>query len=309
MADRIVQFGGKAHTFPGDATDDEIAEALQSSGTTLPSDEQIQDFVRPQAQAGGHPLAQIGQGIEDATARWAVNAHDLHAKAASMLPQSLQGIASPPPLPDGLTSDALKQQLTAQTPLQAVGQTAPSLALAAAVPGAGGLAGVGLNAATSAGITALDTGNPMAALEAGGGSAVLGGAGAALSKLSAPAKWGLVNTLAKAVKMGGLGALAGAFAGRNGGPQEMVMNAAIGALITRTSGDKAVESQLKRAVKSDSDASISRLLWRLLPPAVAHGLGAGEPSYDTTDKLMNADSPAALADIAKRRQQAQSVLR
>ena len=307
MADRIVQFEGKAHHFPGDASDDEILQALKALHAPVShlTDEQIQANVHQPSgtleNALGNALtmgvgnlfganADIGRGAMDASARMVNNAGKLTGA------QSPQDAAQ------------INAQLNPQNTAETIGQVIPSAALAAAVPGSTGLAGAGLDALASGGITALDTGDPTKALEAGAGGAVLGSAGRALGKLTPSIKWGLVNSALKAMKMGGLGAIAGAYAGHGGGIGESLKDAALGALIQKSLGGASPTAQAKlaQAVNSGSTSTAAKMLWRLLPPAVAH-TGA-EQSYEDARNSMAPTDTASLAALAKRRLEAQSVI-
>jgi hypothetical protein len=72
-------------------------------------------------------------------------------------------------------------------------------------------------------------------------------------------------------------------------------------------GEKAAQKLITQAQRAGAVAT-ARKLWKFFPPAVA-GVGGSEHSYNMVEKLVIADSPKAIADIARKRQQAESVLR
>ena len=278
---------------------------MVDKGPTLPTNEQIQQDVEtaPSQQSGGMETAigtaltgglggifpkiaqQLGRGTEDASARMVLNATSGNRPAED--------------------TAAMNAQLNPETMAEQVGQFVPSAALAAT----GGPIATGLG-------VAADTGSLKTGLAAGA-TAGLGEIASLLTKgvnFTPAVKWAATQTLVKLLKQGGLGALSGAIGGSQGGVSGSAKGAAMGAvteLALRQLGinpNPATTSRISAAIKNGADASAARLIWNLLPAAVAHGMNTAA-DYDSTDRTMIADSPDALAQIVKKRRDAMQVLR
>lgn len=271
---------------------------MVDKGPELPSNEAIQRDVetQPSQQSGvletaiGTALTggvggmfpqiaqQLGRGAEDASARMVMNATSGERPAEQ--------------------TQAINAQLQPETAAEQIGQFAPSAAL--------GMAGGPVTAGLA---TAADTGSAKQGLVAGA-TAGLGNVAAALSKgvnFTPAVKWAATQALVKALKMGGLGALVG---GYEGGTRGAVTGAATQIVLQQLgiNADPAKVKQVNKALAKGSEAGAARLIWGLLPPAVAHGMNTSA-DYDSTDRTMQADSPAAIAAIAKKRRDAMQVLR
>jgi hypothetical protein len=277
----------------------------------LPSDEAIENLVRgPQS---GHPLARFGEGVQQQLGKFALGARQSIDKAIANVGQPrpsgsigsmLEGVGLLPS-PQDVEYDPgeyaqVRDQHSPRGMVEGAGQLGPSLASALAL--GGGAAGTGTTLGTGL-ATELESGSPEQGAIAGLTSAIMGPLTAKGIQYTAGVKFAHIQGILRAAKMA-----AGAAAGASlGGPA----GGALGAVLTSMGATARSTKKLYDYIKNDQINNASRMLWKLLPPAAGR-LGADtttEPSYDTTEKLMNADSPKALADIARKRQQAENVLR
>jgi hypothetical protein len=179
----------------------------------------------------------------------------------------------------------INAQLQPQGVTESVGQFVPGAMLAGAAPG---VLGAGL-------ATAAETGSAKAGLAGAATAGVLGPVVGKVAALSTPAlKWAYVKATSKLLS----GNIAGAM--RSGGLQ------AFQDLASRIGED--AMAKLARQARAKTTDQIARQLWKMLPSTVAHATGT-EASYDSTDRSLSADTPAAIAEIAKKRRDAMQVLR
>lgn len=317
---RTIQFGGKSHSFPDDATDDEIASVLEESEATgsapppptdlskLPSDEAIQNLVNP---APTSTLGQIGAGVQNHLGKWALGARQMvdqgiHTASEATTPGSLgkilQGIGVVPP-PGSTEYDPgeyaqIRKQLDSRTPTEAVAQGATGIAGALAMAGPVGTTALGTGL-----MSGLESGDAEEGAKAGLLTAIAGPLMAKGVQYTAAIKFKHIQSILRAAKMATGGALGASIGGPAGG--------AIGAVLGSLGASARSSRKLYNYITNDQINKASRLLWSLLPPAISSATADSttQPSYDTTEKLMNADSPKALDDLARRRRQAQTVLK
>jgi hypothetical protein len=277
----------------------------------LPTDEQIQSFVEPPAPT--HPLAQLGAGVQNQFAKWALGARQ-------GLDQAIANNGEPRPSgsigsmlesvgllrkPQDVQYDPgdyaqIRKQLEPRSTLESVGQLGTSVAGAAALGGGAGGVTLGTGLATE-----LETGDPKLGAKVALGSAVLGPVTAKLGQYGAGLKWSQAKMLAKALKIGA-GFVGGEMAG--GGYKSGIGGAMLAAILP------GVPSSSKRKiydyVRNDQINEAARLLWKYLPPLVGHAAADTEtvPGPDTpgfTDQVSTTDMLAE----AKRRKAANAVLR
>jgi hypothetical protein len=297
-------------TPPTDADLDEIFKSLPAALDKPIGGEQAMlhpDTSRSEPGAG-HPYAQLGRGVQDASAKLLLGARQLF------------GMESPE------EANAIRAQLQPQTNLETAGQIAPTAALAAAVPGGPGLAGLATDAAVGGGLSALESGDPV---DAGTGALITGamsGATRGLSKflpgsidrnidkiaLDPEQRALLAKQLMERTKAAGTG-LGTALGYKAGG----TMGAGIGATVGGTAGTaigdpvskllssgtfNSLSARAKMKVydvlRSGDSQKILTTLWRLLP-------GQRSESSGSTDSITAADMLAE----AKRRKAANAVLR
>lgn len=308
----VIAPDGRKVTLEGDTqpTDADFDEAIASLPRKTPDIGGEQAMLHPDTSrsepGAGHPYAQLGRGIEDASAKMLLGARQIF------------GMEQPD------EASAIRAQLKPQSTLETVGQTAPGAALAAAIPGAQGLAGVGLDAAVGGGLSALESGNPAdaatGALMSGGLSAATRGFARMLPRSAdknidrIAMDPGARDTLAKSLldKFKGLGVAAGTVVGgKAAGAMGMGVGSAVGGAAGAAMGDPvsrllssgkfnslSARAKLKvyDALRSGGEDAL-RTLWRLLPEERQQSLGPSTPT--TADMLAE----------AKRRKAANAVLR
>ena len=316
---RVTSPEGKTIKLTGDSppTEQELEEVFKSQAniptptdlSKLPSDKAVQNLVRgPEAT---HPLARLGEGVQQQLSTFALGARQSVDQAianggkpreSGTIGSMLESAGLLPPAQDVQYDPGeyaqIRKQLEPRGGLESTGQMATTLGTAYAL--GGGAVGTGTTLGTGL-ATELESGDPVKGAQAGLLSAVMGPLTAKATQYTAGLKFKHVQGILRAARIA-VGAAIG---------QKMGGHGVLGAVLGSMGASPTSTKKLYDYIKNDQINEASRLLWKLLPPAIAH-LGADtttEPSYDTTEKVMNADSPAALADIAKRRQQAQSVLR